>query len=488
MHPITYRSSSLILLGLAYLAGVGCGTSWKADVSARPTTRSIVVDHQTDGTYRRMDVVGGAWYQTTGSDLLVLDTTGRIISRQSLAPAGTAPPASDIVVAGDEMAVLLGQSEVIVLDRTEPWRPRIVDQIDAAKLGMWPLGLATEGDEILVLGKGSARTLSGEIIARSDGAEVTGVVNHLGRQLHVAGRRIHRRAGDTYLGTASLLEPAAPQANLPDASLLFARNERSGSLVGYLGEDCRELDTLSMTVGVPGQVTRLRQQGNRVLVVTSTGLYVLRVTRDGLTKEWQWPSTGVEDADWIDEGHLAIAGSFGFGVVPIGVDDPIENAVEWTASPAGLTHAASDGEGLRAHSPHGHWVYQIGRKAVLAERPSDPLSPPARSAAVLGWSVELNDNGVAELDTPAGSHQLEAPGDGRFHCIAATEDAFWLGHDTGILLLMLQSVDGREEVVESRRLNVLIDGPVICIEPLVLGGGVAYAAEHGGFGIVREKF
>jgi hypothetical protein len=488
MHVITRRLFGLILLVFALSALCGCGTSWKADVPDRPSTRSIVVDHQTDGTHRRLAVVDGVWYQTTGSDLLVLDTQGRLISRQALAPAGTALPASDIVVTSGEIAVLLGQSEVIVLDRTDPWRPTIVDQVDGAVLGMWPLHLGSDGDTILVFGKGSARTLSGEIVARSDGSEVTSVLNYRGRQLHVAGRRIHRRAGDTYLGTASLLEPAQPQANVPDAAFLFARNERNGALVGYLGENCRELDALSMTVGVAGQVIRLRQQGSRVLVVTSKGLYVLRITPDGLKKDWRWPTTALEDADWVDEKHLAIAGSFGRGVVPIGVGDPIENAVVWQASPAGLTHAASDGKGLRAHSPHGHWVYKIGSEPVLGDRPEEALSPPSRSAAVLGWSVELDDNGVAQLETPGGTHQLNAPGDGRFHCIAATEDAFWFGHDSGILLLTLQSVNGLNEAVESRRLNVLIDGPVICIEPLVLGGGVAYAAEHGGFGIVREEF
>jgi hypothetical protein len=51
---------------------------------------------------------------------------------------------------------------------------------------------------------------------------------------------------------------------------------------------------------------------------------------------------------------------------------------------------------------------------------------------------------------------------------------------------MLTGVDGGSP--EARRLAVLIDGPVICIEPLMLGGGVAYASEHGGFGVVREVY
>lgn len=465
-----------------------CDTSWRPPVSVRPQTRSIVVDHQTDGTHRRMLVNNSVWYQLTGSELLVLDAAGRLISRQQLAPPGTSYPAMELIAAPEQLAVLLGDSEVVRLDLADPWRPEVIERIDAASLGIWPTGLARRGDEVVVLGRGSARTLSGGIVARSEGEEITSIVEHRQRLLHVAGRRIHRRAGDTYLGTASLLQAASPHQHLPEAALLFARNERTGALVGYLGEDCRELDAETMTVAVPGTVTRLRQLDGRVLVVSDAGLHVLRLTADGLQREWVWSTAGLQDADWIDAAHLAVAGTFGCGIVPIGASDPIAAASAWRHAPAGLTAAASDGSGLRADTPRGHWVYEIGQAATRAAALETPLAAPALSAAVLGWSVQIDDAGVARLETPDGSHTLEPPGQGRFHCIAATEDAFWLGHDHGILLLSLQASEDGRTAIESRRLGVLIDGPVICIEPLVLGRGVAYAAEHGGFGVVREEY
>lgn len=477
-----------ILPVLALLAGGGCESSWRPSVSARPQTRSIVMDHQTDGTHRRMEVTDPAWYQLTGSDLLVLDTTGRLISRQQLAPPGTSAPAMDLVTVGDRVAILLGDSEVVLLDRSDPWRPEIVERIDASSLGLWPTALGRRGDDVLALGRGSARTLSGGIVARSEGEQITSVLEHRERLLHVAGRRIHRRAGDQYLGTASLLQAASPHRHLPEAALLFARNERSGALVGFLGDDCRELDATEMTVAVPGTVSRLRQRGGRVLVVADAGLTILRLTDGGLRTEWSWPITGLEDADWINDDRLAVAGTFGRGIVPIGVADPIGSAVAWRSAPAGLTRAASDGNGLRAESAHGHWVYEIGQDAAAGSPPPTPLPAPARSAAVLGWSARIDDAGMAHLETPEGAHTLEAPGGGRFRCIAATEDAFWLGHDRGILLLSLQPAEGGRGAIESRRLGVLIDGPVICIEPLVLGRGVAFASEHGGFGVVREEY
>ena len=308
-----------ILPVLALLAGGGCETSWRPSVSIRPQTRSIVMDHQTDGTHRRMEVTDPAWYQLTGSDLLVLDTTGRLISRQHLAPPGTSAPAMDLVTVGDRVAILLGDSEVVLLDRSDPWRPEIVERIDASSLGLWPTALGRRGDDVLALGRGSARTLSGGIVARSEGEQITSVLEHRERLLHVAGRRIHRRAGDQYLGTASLLQAAAPHRHLPEAALLFARNERSGALVGFLGDDCRELDATEMTVAVPGTVSRLRQRGGRVLVVADAGLTILRLTDAGLRTEWSWPITGLEDADWINDDRLAVAGTFGRGIVPIGV-------------------------------------------------------------------------------------------------------------------------------------------------------------------------
>tara|TARA_B100000959_G_scaffold277810_1_gene335017 strand:+ start:1622 stop:3088 length:1467 start_codon:yes stop_codon:yes gene_type:complete len=488
MQDMLCRWVRHILPVLAVCAAAGCDTSWRPPVSIRPQTRSIVVDHQTDGTHRRLLVKDSVWYQLTGSDLLVLDTTGRLISRQQLASSGTSAPGRDLIAVNDQLAVLLGDNEVVLLELSDPWRPKIVDRIDAATLGMWPTRLGSRGDEVVVLGRGSARTLSGGIVARSDGEEITSLVDHRQRLLHVAGRRIHRRAGDTYLGTASLLQVALPNRHLPDAALLFARNESSGSLVGFLGEDCRELDAAVMTVAIPGEVTRLRQRGGRVLVVSDAALTVLRPTGEGLQNEWSWPIEGLQDADWIDDEHMAVAGTFGCGIVSVGAHDPIETAVAWRPAPAGLTRAASDGSGLRADGAGGHWVYQIGQQATQEVPLETPLADPAREAAVLGWSAQINDKGVAELKAPDGSHTLEAPGGGRFYCVAATEDAFWFGHDRGILLLSLQASEDGHAAIESRRLGILIDGPVICIEPLVLGRGVAYAAEHGGFGVVREEY
>ena len=38
------------------------------------------------------------------------------------------------------------------------------------------------------------------------------------------------------------------------------------------------------------------------------------------------------------------------------------------------------------------------------------------------------------------------------------------------------------------KLSVRLDGPVFFLEPLLLGGGIAYVSGGGGFGVVSEEF
>ncbi len=446
------------------------------------------MEHQSGGTHRSSAVSNGVWYQLMGSDLIVLDDQGRQISRHTLAPVGTSLAGRDIEVAGDRLAVLLGDSEVVVLDIEDPWRPVVTERIDARTLGLWPTSLGILDGSFIMMGQEIARTLDGSIVVRSDGGEIMSIVNHEGRLLYVADRRIHRRAGDVYLGTASLLKPAAPHRYLPTGALLFARHERSGSLVGFLGSDCREVESNLWTTGLPGTVHTLDQQGGQVLAVSDEGVFVLGLTPSGLAQVWSWPRQGVKSAAWIDESHLAVAGSFGRGVVQVGATDPVSSAVGWVSVPAGLRSAMSDGDTIIAESTDGYWSYRVGQDPERIPQPDTAMTPPRKSAAVLGWSVEIGDDGIAQLSAPSGPQTLRAPRDGRFYCVTATEDAFWLGHDHGILVVMFGPGGEERATSPAKRLGVLIDGPVICIEPLMLGGGVAYAAEHGGFGVVREVY
>lgn len=457
----------------------GCASTWKAAPPPPPRTESIVVEHESDGAHGPMVVHGEAWYQACGRVLLVLDDHGEEMGRLPLAEAGTSRPIMDMALTGDTLAVLLGDREVVMIDVSSPWRPVEDDRIEGTDIGMWPTTLATLDGDVVAIGPGGVRSLEGRHLLRSDEADVSDIVSHRGRVLYVSGRRIHRRAGGAYVGTASDLELAPPHPAIPEGAFLFARQERTGTLVGILGEDCRELDPSTWTTSVAGRIRGMRPRGGQVLVVGEDGLSVLRMTHEGLIHEWAWTCPDIEDATWLGDGRIAVSGGFGRAVIHVG-----DHAVtHWHEAPGGLKEAASTGDHLVARSAHGVWAYQPGKAPTKVDGVAGPMTAPDQKAAVLGWSVSIDEVGTATVTAPGGVEHLEAPAGGRFRCVTATEDAFWLGHDRGILLLILESPE--DEPMKARRLGVMVDGPVRCIEPLLLGGGVAFAAE-GGFGVVRE--
>lgn len=483
----TVRLIQSIGLGMI-ISGGGCSPEWQPAANPPPRLESIVVEHQTEGTNRAMCVQGDVWYQLVGNQVLILDEQGREINRLRMAPDGASPPAIDVIAMDGRLAVLLGDGEISLFDIQSPWRPTVIERIGPGDIGDHGESLTILDGELVALCGDTARSMTGDVVARSDGPTLTSILDQGGRRLHVAGRRIHRRAGDAYLGTASLLEIAAPDDSPPDGVFVFARQERNGSLVGLLGEDCREVDPERWTLGVSGNVQRLRQRDSRILVVSDRGLQMLRRTQTGLVREWIWQQQGIWDADWLNEDRIAVSGSMGRGIIHAGSSRPEPTAGVWHPTAGGLTAAASDGEALVASSPTGNWRYVVGKDPQRIDSIDEPLQSPPREAAVLGWLIQIDEHGKATLTGPDGSQTIRPATGGDFHCVMATEDAFWLGHDDGILLLMLQSGEEGASETAVRRLGVLVDGPVICIEPLVLGGGVAYASQNGGFGVVREVY
>ena len=90
--------------------------------------------------------------------------------------------------------------------------------------------------------------------------------------------------------------------------------------------------------------------------------------------------------------------------------------------------------------------------------------------------------------------------------MVAADNVIWIGHDGGIIMVRLPTEGitvpyGWDSWTEEDRmasgvgpldgmtkLSVRLDGPVFFLEPLMLGGGVAFVSESGGFGIVAEEF
>ncbi len=468
------------------MAIAGCARKWKPDQTARPTTQSIAIDHGTVGLHRKLEVEGEVWYQLQGATLLVLDHRGEEINSLSLAELGTSESATDLLVHDGQLAVLLGQRHLVLLDVESPWRPVVIDHLEVESLGIWPTGLDVLDGEIVLVGDVDVVTLAGMRKLRSHTGPVSDVAEHGGHVLYVSGRRLYRRAGDDYVGTASLLEPIQPWRDVPKDAIFFARNERTGALVGLLGSDGREFDPDKWTRGVPSSVKALRQRGGHLMVVCEDRLEVFLMTSGGLVPRWSWPIVQLQDADWVNDDTVAFTAAGGRGVVEIGAYSGMDAADVWIPLPGGFAEATSTGEAIVARGPSGSWRYVPGMPPTQMDEAAASevqMVPPSLHGAVLGWSVEILEDGHATLTGPDGTQQLSPPDQGAFLCVAATEDAFWLGHDSGIMLIMLPDAGSRKQGIT--RLGVLVDGPVRCIEPLLLGRGVAFAAA-GGFGVIRE--
>lgn len=450
-------------------------------MSAKPHTQQVMLQHTTEGSQGPCVVHGDLWYQLAGLQLLVLDEQGRLISTTEIAAPGTFGRAVDVEQLGETLFVLLDDHHIVQVSIEMPMRPEVVGRIAASSIGVFPNGLAKLDGRVVAHGPGGICTLDGGRVIDTGDETVIDVETHGNRALYVIGRRIHRRADDQYLGSASMIEPGTLEGAPVGAAMLFARVEQSGSLVGLMGADCREVDARHWTRSVDGQVHTLVPRGDKMLVVSDQAAHVFEATGRGLVPVWQWMGHDIASGDWWDDDTVVIAGGFGRAMMDVVTPGQPRVVTMFHEVPGGLREAGSSGKAMIGRSEVATWQYEPGQPPVQVDDGS-ALAEPRRAAAVLGWSVEIDEDGKAHLWTPEGVESLIAPEGGQYRCAAATEDAFWLGHDEGIVTIMLP----RSKQGLPTRLGIRLAGPVLCLEPLMLGGGVAYASEHGGFGVVRE--
>ncbi|MEE2907147.1 MAG: PQQ-binding-like beta-propeller repeat protein [Planctomycetota bacterium] len=506
---------------LLVAAGVlpGC-IEYKIKKKPRPETVHLEVRHEAHGTSHATAVYCDLWYVVQGNRLLVLDPlTGRQISELDLMPSGLAGPAVDLLVEPTVMYVVLRDTEVISLDRTDARRPWVESRWGAEALGIVPRAIDPGRDGPIISGLGGSVQLPSleRLVDHHD--EVTSVVELDDESIYTSGRRAYRVGDDSYLGSATSLSrfpvvghggsPSAAGSVLPVNTLLFIRNEISGGLGGFAVIDngmLRELDSRKSTEALSGGVQCIRVLGDRILMAGTRSIHLFRIDSEGALREtWSQDIGGIRDADFLDENKIVIVGEFGQACFRT---DRHGNALVFRHdAPGGLLQAISDGRTIMATGVDGTWEYQIGDKATLVNDQPRLYPPAPRTVALLGWEIKLAADGShAIVSNTVGQASLVAPIGSRFTTVAAGDGAFWLGHEQGVMMLkppkqtpMLPM--GWDEMTEQERmasgysplegvqkLTVEIDGPVIFIEPLDLGGGVAYAAHNGGFGVIRESW
>ncbi|MDG2094752.1 MAG: hypothetical protein P8J89_05725 [Phycisphaerales bacterium] len=507
------------LLFIASICQVGC-VQYKIEKTERPETQHLEVRHEAHGTSYATVVDEDLWYVTQGNRLLVLDPiTGRQISETDLGRGGETGPAVDLLVTSSDIYVVMRDTGVVELGRTDPRRPWIENRWDVEALGIEPRSIHHGKNGPIVCGVGGAVQLPDLTRLVDHYDEVTSLVELGDDAIYASERRVYRISDDAYIGSASSLESLSRDDSrggvdargsvLPEDAMLFTRNEAIGGLAGFVHVEnsmLREIDSRHSTEAFPGGIRRVHSRGDRVLIISPSSIHLYRIDHNGhLDEQWSQEVNGARDAGFMGNDEIVVVGDFGQARFNT---DRQDNSLEYRHdSPGGLIQAVSDGRSIVATGVDGTWKYNIGHEAELVSDQIKLFPPAPRGVAMLGWRITLSaDSTKANVSSQFGEAVLPAPVGSLFTTVAAADGSFWLGHREGILMLKPPEQPaavppGWDEMTQQERvasgysamqgfqkLSVMIDGPVIFMQPLDLGGGIAYAATNDGFGVVRESW
>jgi hypothetical protein len=492
-------AASLPLLTAARCAGAGA----RREPPKQPTVSVLRITHHVGGTHYRMHAAQGAWLQTFGSDLLVIEPrSARVVRRVELGEFGEAAPATDMLAHGQQLYVVLHDQAVAEASIADARHPRILRRWSAEELGIAPRRLALLGDDVHVTGVGGiVRLPDGRPVLIDDDDVSSPVLSDAGL-IACIGRRIHRLEDGELLGIATELHVIGELGGRAGAGLLFVRQGERGALIGLMTSAAAELDLPHAVIALPGVVRSVRLFGDRIWAVTDAEVVALDIDEAGLREVQRIDVLGARDVAPLGEGHMAIAGTFGRTIYREGPGAPGTVAggsfIHTHREPARLRRARHDGRFILAGSEEGTWLYQIGSRAELSSQPLEragqaPATPP-RTAATGDAEARISDDGRA-LRIEYGDVLLEyadPDGDGLLSLLAVEGD-FWIARERGITVLRAEQPPpppraARRDALPPPRISVLgrlrLDGPVR-IFPLQIERGVAFVAEHSGFGVAR---
>ncbi len=463
----------------------GCETTYAArqTLDLRPRVLEVLDHH--GGTRRVTLVRDDVWYQSFGPEIETIDAQdGLRITSLEAAPWGEIAPISDMVIAGDELVVVHARDRVIRYALDNPRRPRFLDEIDAATLGVEPLYVSVEDGRVWISGDGGATPLDApgliELAAVPGGASIGHVVATTQGLAAPVGRRILALDDGRYLGAASDLRAIdAPIADRVDPAggfvFLFASDEATS--VGILGPDLRERDRRTF----PTTIHAARVLGDRVWAVMPTEIVTWPIEAEGRFGQPQFiPVKGARDIALIRENYYAVAGTFGRAIYRFKADGS-GDADEFLAverSPGRLEAAVTDGRRVLAGSLEGNWLYRIGGTIELSDRPLRSTTQQA-DAVTLSWcQASLEDSGAALRIDAVGTDPFrwEPPHGGVIHALESAGDHVWVGHDFGV-----EAFGWRDGAVISLG-GIVMEGPVFWLFRPRVGDEVCFVSVFGGIG------
>ena len=499
LHSLALR---LGILALAMMTLEGCASKPKAP--PKPATlRVLRLTHSAGGAHHRTLVHQGTWYQTFGNSLLVVNpATATVIRELELGKLGETGPAVDMAL--DDMAkrllVIVEDDQLVELDLESPDSPTIAKRTSAQELGIRPRRFSKIDAELYISGPGGVVRLSDRKRVFATAEDVGRIAMSADGLVACVGRQVRRMADDRYIGSATDLLPLPDAGQSVDGpTAIFTLQAAEAAIVGLMSPHLRELENPAAKAAFPGAVRRVKLIGNQVWVVGENAIVRYSINQDSLIEQQRIEIMGANDVDRLKENDLAIAGSFGRAVHR--TDSSGKGSfIAMHREPGRLLRAATDGQHILADGGEGVWQYLINSRIELSPKQFETQPPPApRRAATIMAQASISADGKSVSIVPSSGSTVEAwsysEPQATIRCIAAVDGDFWIGHSRGITVLRAGgAMSPADDVSKNRKPGRALDpvigqlrvaGPVNYIYPLLIGGGVSYVSESGGFGVAQ---
>jgi hypothetical protein len=485
----------LVLLGLLSLVLSSCGSVHQLPVEPPefPMEDSASITDHYGGTHHRTKVLGRLWYQTFGTELLVLDAQeGTLINRIEPLPMGGSGALVDFAIDGQLMYVVADGDAVIELDLAEQRQPKVRQVRPAKDLGIRPRAVSALDGEIWISGDGGVVNWNTNEPPRLPGEQISEqvVMTEVGPAVPV-GRRVHAISDGAFLGAATMLEPLPASAGI-DGGMLFALQGAEGASVGVMGSNVRQIDDFVMR----GVVRSVRYANGHLWAISDQEIATAELDRNGRLGTVDWIKIkGARDLDGAGPNYLVVGGTFGraihrFKEDSTGDGDQFLGVVR---EPGSLMAAVDDGRRVLAGSPQGSWIYTIGDSIEIVDRSITMDTPPSDFAAgKWGDARIVDDKKSVIIHIDDDDHEWRAPHDAAIRTLVIMGPRLWIGHDEGLSLV---KINGGRENGEYAYFNlpppprvefaedIRITSGISHILPVRVGDEVVYISPNGGIGI-----
>ena len=494
---IAMRSSLLVCLSFFV---IGCESMVKLDETPPPFPAhdEVVVSNRFGGTHYRTLVRGRLWYQTFGSELLVLDThDGTVITRVEPYPFGSNGALVDMVIHGKRLYVVCEGDAVIEFDLEDQRAPVQRQVRPSQELGIRPHSVSVVDDEVWISGVGGAVTWdSSEPPAEWDfskDALVGRVVSSDQGPVATVGRRVHSMIDGSFVGAASKLEPMPAESGMPDR-LLFVLQGSNGASVGLMGPDIREQSGFVMK----GRIRGMCFADGRAWFFSDLEIGSAELTPEGTLENVTWiPVKGIRDLDGAGPNYLAVGGSFGralyrFEEDPAGDGDTF---LAVTRKAGKLDSAIDDGRRVLTGSNEGVWIYTIGDSIELVDRPVTRDTAPSNYGTASWGDVRImDDQRSITIHLKEGDRTWTAPNDVLITTVVVMGRRIWIGHEHGLSMVRVNGPDDTKEwayfnldppprIDPSNELR--ITSGVSHVLPVRVGDEVVWVSPNGGIGVAK---